>query len=95
MVKNLDITSKIILILAVITMVIIAMQKQPIMSPFGEYIGYEWQPISLAYAAISGFSGYVFYLLINAASKLLDDIDKTRQLKEFEVISKLQQDENN
>lgn len=94
-VKSLDITSKIILVLAIISMVIIAMQKQPVLGTFGQYTGYEWQPISLAYGLISGFSGYVFYILVNAASKLIDDINKNRQLKEFEILSKLQENENN
>ena len=52
------------------------MQKQPVLGTFGQYTGYEWQPISLAYGLISGFSGYVFYILVNAASKLIDDINK-------------------
>ena len=84
-VKHLNIISKIVLVLAVISAIIIAMQKQVIMNPFGGYAGYEWQPIALLYGVLSGFSGYIFYTVLNALANLVENIDKNRQLKEFEL----------
>lgn len=85
LVKRLDIVAKIILTLAIISAVILAMQKQPIMTPFGGYAGYEWAPISLVNGALSAFSGYVAYELINALTSIVENIDKNRQLKELEL----------
>lgn len=84
-VKHLNIISKIVLVLAVISAIILAMQKQVIMNPFGGYVGYEWQPIALLYGVLSGFSGYIFYTVLNALANLVKNIDKNRQLKEFEL----------
>lgn len=88
--KHLNIVSKIVLVLAVISAIILAMQKQVIMTPFGGYAGYKWEPIALLYGLLSGFSGYVFYTVLNALSSLVENIDKNRQLKEFELRQKME-----
>lgn len=88
--KHLNIVSKIVLVLAVISAIILAMQKQVIMTPFGGYAGYKWEPIALLYGVLSGFSGYIFYIVLNALSNLVENIDKSRQLKEFELRQKME-----